>query len=150
MKYSLLVNISNWNGFEFTSLHFNNIILKFGGNNNIKSFICWNQLLALIYSQLCNCESFHYVIVSLKTHHLKCYYLKIRYNPITKITYTTDKIDIVIFLKILVFHLLISCNRKNKWHVFFYYEWTFAYIRFNNNPSLVNLIEVNYEEVKME
>lgn len=34
--------------------HFNYLVHKFGGDKYVKHFTCWNQLLALMFSQLSN------------------------------------------------------------------------------------------------
>ena len=34
--------------------HFNYLVRKYQGDKYIKSFSCWNQLLAMMFGQLCN------------------------------------------------------------------------------------------------
>ncbi|MCS2749120.1 DUF4372 domain-containing protein [Phocaeicola vulgatus] len=40
---------------------------KYNGNRYVKSFTCWNQLLALMFGQLSNCESWRDVVVVLES-----------------------------------------------------------------------------------
>ena len=54
---------------------FNRIVTKYGGDNYVKHFTCWNQLLALMFGQLSNRESLRDLIVALEAHHSKCYHL---------------------------------------------------------------------------
>ncbi|MEG1403848.1 DUF4372 domain-containing protein, partial [Bacteroides sp.] len=54
---------------------FNYIARKYAGDKYIKHFTCWNQLLALMFGQLCNRESLRDLIVALDAHHSKCYHL---------------------------------------------------------------------------
>ena len=44
--------------------HFNYITSKYDGNKYVKRLTCWNQLLALMFGQLCNRESLRDVIVA--------------------------------------------------------------------------------------
>ena len=37
--------------------HFNYLVRKYDGDRYVKSFTCWNQLMALMFGQLCNRES---------------------------------------------------------------------------------------------
>jgi len=55
--------------------HFNYLVRKYGGDKYIKHFTCWNQLLTLMFGQLCNRESLRDLIVSLQAHQEKCYHL---------------------------------------------------------------------------
>ena len=51
------------------------IVKKYDGNRYIKHFTCWNQLLTLMFGQLCNRESLRDLIVALNAHQEKCYHL---------------------------------------------------------------------------
>ena len=46
--------------------HFNCLVRKYGGDEYVKYFTCWNQLLALMSGQLSNRESLRNLIVALK------------------------------------------------------------------------------------
>lgn len=54
---------------------FNDYVRKYHGDKYVKSFTCWNQLLALMFGQLSNRESLRDLIVALEAHHGKCYFL---------------------------------------------------------------------------
>lgn len=64
---------------------FRHSVDKYNGNRYVKSFTCWNQLLAV--SQLSNRESLRDVVVALEAYHTKCYHLGIGRNPIAKTTF---------------------------------------------------------------
>lgn len=51
------------------------IVKKYDGNKYVKHFTCWNQLLTLMFGQLCNRESLRDLIVALNVHQEKCYHL---------------------------------------------------------------------------
>lgn len=53
------------------------IVKKYDGNRYVKHFTCWNQLLTLMFGQLCNRESLRDLIVALNAHQEKCYHLGI-------------------------------------------------------------------------
>lgn len=44
------------------------IVKKYDGNKYVKHFTCWNQLLTLMFGQLCNRESLRDLIVALNAH----------------------------------------------------------------------------------
>ena len=51
------------------------IVKKYDGNHYVNHFTCWNQLLTLMFGQLCNRESLRDLIVALNAHQEKCYHL---------------------------------------------------------------------------
>lgn len=51
---------------------FRRIVGKYHGNRYIEHFICWNQLLTLMFGQLSNRESLRDLIVALEAHRSKC------------------------------------------------------------------------------
>lgn len=57
------------------SYKFLRIVKKYDGNKYVKHFTCWNQLLTLMFGQLCNRESLRDLIVALNAHQEKCYHL---------------------------------------------------------------------------
>ena len=69
--------------------HFNYLVRKYDGDRYVKSFTCWNQLMALMFGQLCNRESLRDVVVALEAHQSKCYHLGMGRNPIAKTTFVT-------------------------------------------------------------
>lgn len=68
---------------------FRHLVDKYNGNRYVKSFTCWNQLLALMFGQLSNRESLRDVVMALEAHHAKCYHLGIGRNPIPKTTFAS-------------------------------------------------------------
>ena len=68
---------------------FRHLVDKYDGNRYVKSFACWNQLMALMFGQLCNRESLRDVVVALEAHQSKCYHLGMGRNPIAKTTFAT-------------------------------------------------------------
>ncbi|MGM9812018.1 MAG: DUF4372 domain-containing protein [Muribaculaceae bacterium] len=69
--------------------HFNYLVRKYAGDRYVKNFTCWNQLMALMFGQLCNRESLRDVVVALEAHQSKCYHLGMGRNPIAKTTFAT-------------------------------------------------------------
>ncbi len=69
--------------------HFNYLVRKYGGDKYVKHFTCWNQLLALMFGQLCNRESLRDLIVALTAHRSKCYHLGLGRKPISKSTFAS-------------------------------------------------------------
>ncbi len=69
--------------------HFNYLTRKYDGNKYVKHLTCWNQLLALMFGQLCNRESLRDVIVALEAHQSKCYHLGLGCKLIAKTTLAT-------------------------------------------------------------
>lgn len=69
--------------------HFNYLVRKYDGDRYVKSFTCWNQLMALMFGQLCNRESLRDVVVALEAHQSKCCHLGMGRNPIAKTTFAT-------------------------------------------------------------
>lgn len=45
---------------------FRHLVDKYDGNRYVKNFTCWNQLMALMFGQLCNRESLRDVVVALR------------------------------------------------------------------------------------
>ena len=66
--FSQLVDFLNRN-------KFNRIIKKYGGDRYVKHFTCWNQMLVMMFGQLCNRESLRDLIVIIEAHRSKCYHL---------------------------------------------------------------------------
>lgn len=66
--------------------HFNYLVRKYGGDKYVKHFTCWNQLLALMFGQLCNRESLRDLIVALTAHRSKCYRICLRFNDNTALS----------------------------------------------------------------
>jgi hypothetical protein len=47
---------------------FNRIVAKYEGDKYVNSFTCWNQLLTMMFGQLCNREGLRDLIVALEAH----------------------------------------------------------------------------------
>lgn len=69
--------------------HFNYLVRKYEGDRYVKNFTCWNQLMALMFGQLCNRESLRDVVVALEAHRSKCYHLGMGRKPIAKTTFAS-------------------------------------------------------------
>ncbi len=69
--------------------NFNYLVRKYDGDKYVKHFSCWNQLLALIFGQLCNRESLRDLIVALEAHQSKRYHLGLGRKPIAKTTFAS-------------------------------------------------------------
>ena len=77
---------------------FRRIVAKYHGDRYVKHFTCWNQLLALMFGQLCNRESLRDLICALHAHHDKCYHLGIGRNiSKTNLAYANQVRDCRIF-----------------------------------------------------
>ncbi len=59
---------------------FNRIVAKYDGDKYVKFFTCWNQLLILMFGQLCNRESLRDLIVAIEAHANKTYHLGLGRN----------------------------------------------------------------------
>ena len=68
---------------------FRRLVDKYDGNRYVKHLTCWNQLLALMFGQLCNRESLRDVIVAIEAHRSKCFHLGLGRKPIAKTTLAT-------------------------------------------------------------
>jgi len=55
--------------------HFNYLVRKYDGDNYVKLFSCWNQLLVMIFSQLSNRESLRDVTLATQAHASKVFHL---------------------------------------------------------------------------
>jgi len=54
---------------------FDRIVAKFDGNKYIKHFTCWNQMLCMMFGQLCGCESLNDLLTIACAHRRKFYHL---------------------------------------------------------------------------
>ena len=54
---------------------FRHLVDKYHGDRYIKSFTCWNQLLTMMFGQLCNRDGLRDLVVALEAHHGKLYHL---------------------------------------------------------------------------
>jgi hypothetical protein len=54
---------------------FDKIVDKYDGNQYVKYFTCWHQLLSMLFGQLTNRESLRDLIVTMNAHKNKAYHL---------------------------------------------------------------------------
>jgi hypothetical protein len=54
---------------------FDRIVDKYDGNQYVKHFTCWHQLLSMLFGQLTNRESLRDLIVTMNAHKSKAYHL---------------------------------------------------------------------------
>lgn len=54
---------------------FRKLVDQYDGNRYVKSFTCWNQLLVLMFGQLCNRSSLRDLTMAVGAHRDKCYHL---------------------------------------------------------------------------
>ena len=77
---------------------FNRIVDKYKGDKYVKHFTCWNQLLVLMFGQLCNRESLRDLVCALDAHRNKCYHLGFGKNVSkTNLAYANQVRDCHIF-----------------------------------------------------
>ena len=99
--------------------HFNYLVRKYGGDKYVKHLTCWNQLLALMFGQLCNRESQRDVIVALEAHRSKCFHLGVGRKPIAKTTLATanQNRDYRIFEEF-AFYMMTQASEKRATDIF--------------------------------
>ena len=99
--------------------HFNYLVRKYEGNKYIKHLTCWNQLLALMFGQLCNRESLRDVIVAIGAHRTKCFHLGLGRKPIAKTTLATanQNRDYRIFEEF-AFYMMVQAREKRAEDIF--------------------------------
>lgn len=66
---------------------FRRLVEKYNGDFHVRTFTCWNQLLALMFGQLSGRESLRDLIVTLEAHKSKCYHLGLGEKLLTKATF---------------------------------------------------------------
>ena len=93
---------------------FNNFVRKYDGNRYMKKFTCWNQLLAMMFGQLSNCESLRDIIVAFVAHRAKQYHLGLGRNPIAKATlaYANQNRDYRIFEDFAFYTMKEACEKR--------------------------------------
>ena len=91
---------------------FRRIVAKYHGDKYVKHFTCWNQLLALMFGQLCNRESLRDLICAIEAHHDKCYHLGIGRNVSkTNLAYANQARDCRIFEEF-AYYIVEEARRK--------------------------------------
>ena len=97
---------------------FNRIVRKYAGDRYVKHFTCWNQLLVMMFGQLCNRESLRDLITILDAHSQKCYHLGMGKNVSkTNLAYANQNRDYRIFEEY-AYHLISVAREKRKTDIF--------------------------------
>ena len=88
------------------------IVKKYDGNKYVKHFTCWNQLLTLMFGQLCNRESLRDRIVALNAHQEKCYHLGVgKHVTRSNLAKANENRDYRIF-EDFAFHMISEARKK--------------------------------------
>lgn len=88
------------------------IVKKYDGNKYVKHFTCWNQLLTLMFEQLCNRESLRDLIVALNAHQEKCYHLGVgKHVTRSNLAKANENRDYRIF-EDFAFHMISEARKK--------------------------------------
>ena len=88
------------------------IVKKYDGNKYVKHFTCWNQLLTLMFGQLCNRESLRNLIVALNAHQEKCYHLGVgKHVTRSNLAKANENRDYRIF-EDFAFHMISEARKK--------------------------------------
>ena len=88
------------------------IVKKYDGNKYVKHFTCWNQLLTLMFGQLCNRESLRDLIVALNAHQEKCYHLGVgKHVTRSNLAKANENRDYRIFENF-AFHMISEARKK--------------------------------------
>ena len=88
------------------------IVKKYDGNKYVKHFTCWNQLLTLMFGQLCNRESLRDLIVALNAHQEKCYHLGVgKHVTRSNLAKANENRDYRIF-EDFAFHMISEARKK--------------------------------------
>lgn len=94
------------------------IVKKYDGNRYVKHFTCWNQLLTLMFGQLCNRESLRDLIVVLNAHKEKCYHLGVGKNVTrSNLAKANENRDYRIF-EDFAFHMINEARKKRVSEIF--------------------------------
>ena len=97
---------------------FNRIVEKYNGNRYVKHFTCWNQLLAMMYGQLCNRSSLRDLITILDAHSSKWYHLGLgRSVSKTNLAYANQNRDYRIFEEF-AYYMVSEARDKRKTKIF--------------------------------
>lgn len=88
------------------------IVKKYDGNKYVKHFTCWNQLLTLMFGQLCNRESLRDLIVALNAHQEKYYHLGVgKHVTRSNLAKANENRDYRIF-EDFAFHMISEARKK--------------------------------------
>lgn len=106
---------------------FNRIVAKYQGDKYVKHFTCWNQLLVLMFGQLCNRESLRDLICAIEAHHDKCYHLGFGKNVSkTNLAYANQERDCRIFEEF-AYYVIDEARRKRAVQIFWLNGHVYAF-----------------------
>jgi len=98
--------------------HFNYLVRKYGGDKYVKHFTCWNQLLVMMFGQLCNRESLRDLTTAIAAHQSKSYHLGFGKNVSkTNLAYANCNRDYRIF-EDYAYYLVEQARKKRATDIF--------------------------------
>ena len=97
---------------------FSYIVRKYGGDKYVKHFTCWNQLLVMMFGQLCNRESLRDLTNAVAAHQKKCYHLGFgKHVSKTNLAYANSNRDYHIFEEY-AYYLIAEARKKRATDIF--------------------------------
>ena len=97
---------------------FNRIVAKYDGDRYVKHFTCWNQLLVMIFGQLCNRSSLRDLITILDAHSNKCFHMGMGKNVSkTNLAYANQNRNCKIFEEF-AYYMISEAREKRKTKIF--------------------------------
>ena len=98
--------------------HFNYLVRKYEGDKYVKYFTCWNQLLVMMFGQLCNRESLRDLTNAVAAHQKKCYHLGLgKHVSKTNLAYANSNRDYRIFEEY-AYYLIAEARKKRATDIF--------------------------------
>ena len=98
--------------------HFNYLVRKYEGDKYVKYFTCWNQLLVMMFGQLCNRESLRDLTNAVAAHQKKCYHLGFgKHVSKTNLAYANSNRDYRIFEEY-AYYLIAEARKKRATDIF--------------------------------
>ena len=98
--------------------HFNYLVRKYEGDKYVKHFTCWNQLLVMMFGQLCNRESLRDLTNAVAAHKKKCYHLGFgKHVSKTNLAYANSNRDYRIFEEY-AYYLIAEARKKRATDIF--------------------------------
>ena len=98
--------------------HFNYLVRKYEGDKYVKHFTCWNQLLVMMFGQLCNRESLRDLTNAVTAHQKKCYHLGFgKHVSKTNLAYANSNRDYRIFEEY-AYYLIAEARKKRATDIF--------------------------------
>ena len=98
--------------------HFNYLVRKYEGDKYVKHFTCWDQLLVMMFGQLCNRESLRDLTNAVAAHQKKCYHLGFgKHVSKTNLAYANSNRDYRIFEEY-AYYLIAEARKKRATDIF--------------------------------